>query len=141
MGKVAPAIQDRQSTFNVMQTHFFRLGRMVSGRVPYDARAADHADTVQALARWPWPAFAASTGQGETRAHPAIWTQQAKFADLSNKTMAETVKASAAAKTGDLDKLKAAFRATSGTCQPCHGVFRTRWGDCFGLTKVNASSR
>lgn len=125
--KAEDAIQYRRASFSVMQTHFFRLGNMVNGRVPYDAKtAADQADIVQTLARLPWPAFAAGTDKGETRAHPAIWTQQAKFADLSNKMMAETVKLSAAARTGDLDKLKVAFRATAGTCQSCHDAFRSR---------------
>ena len=125
--KPEDAIKYRRASFSVMQTHFFRLGNMVNGRMPYDTKAAaDNADTVQALARLPWPAFAAGTGEGETRAHPAIWTQQAKFADLSNKMVAETVKLSAAARTGDLDKLKIAFRATSGTCQSCHDTFRSR---------------
>ena len=125
--KPEDAIKYRRSSFSVMQTHFFRLGNMVNGRVPYDAKAAaENADIVQALARLPWPAFAAGTGEGETRAHPAIWTQQAKFADLSNKMVDETVKLSAAARAGDLDKLKVAFRATAGTCQSCHDAFRTR---------------
>lgn len=125
--KAEDAIKYRRASFSVMQTHFFRLGNMVNGRVPYDAKAAvDNADIVQALAQLPWPAFAPGTDKGETRAHPAIWTQQAKFADLSNKMRAETVKLSAAARTGDVDKLKTAFRATSGSCQSCHDVFRTR---------------
>jgi cytochrome c556 len=125
--KAEDAIKYRRSSFSVMQTHFLRLGSMVNGRVPYDAKvAADNADIVLAMARLPWPAFTAGTDEGETRAQAGIWTQQAKFADSSKKMMAEAVKLSAAAKTGDLDKLKIAFRATAGTCQSCHDAFRER---------------
>lgn len=125
--KPEDAIAYRRASFNVLQTHFFRLGHMVNGRVPYDARAAaQNADVVLAMARLPWPAFAPGTGQGDTRAQSGIWTQQAKFADLSNKMLAETLKLNAAAKTGDLDQLKTAFRATAGTCQSCHDAFRSR---------------
>lgn len=125
--KAEDAIKYRRASFGVIQTHFLRLGSMVNGRLPYDARvAADNADIVLAMARLPWPAFAAGTDKGETRAQPGIWTQQAKFADASNKMVAEAVKLNAAAKTGDLDKLKVAFRATAGTCQSCHDAFRSR---------------
>jgi cytochrome c556 len=67
----------------------------------------------------PWPAFADGTDKGDTRSKPAAWTQYAKFADASDNMVAEVVKLNAAAKTGDLDQLKVAFRAAAGTCQSC----------------------
>lgn len=125
--KAEDAIAYRRNSFSVMQTHFLRLGTMVNGRVPYDAKvAAYNADIVLAMARLPWPAFAEGTGKGDTRAKPGVWTQQVRFADASNKMVAEVVKLNAAAKTGDLDQLKVAFRATAGTCQSCHDAFRSR---------------
>ena len=100
---------------------------MVNGRQPYDAKAAvENADIVLAMARLPWPAFAAGTDKGETRAKPSIWTQQPKFADSSEKMIAQVIKLDAAARTGNLDNLKVAFRAASGTCQSCHDAFRGR---------------
>lgn len=125
--KAEDAIKYRRNAFSVMQTHFLRLGTMVNGRVPYDAKvAAYNADIVLAMARLPWPAFAEGTDQGDTRAKPGVWTQHVKFADASNKMVAQVVKLNAAAKTGDLDQLKLAFRATAGTCQSCHDAFRGR---------------
>lgn len=125
--KPEDAIHYRRASFSVMQTHFFRLGNMVNGRVPYDAKAAaDHAAIVVSLSKLPWPAFGPGTGQGDTRATPAIWTQQAKFNDLSQKMVAQAANLDAMARTGDLDKLKVAFRATAGTCQSCHDAFRGR---------------
>lgn len=125
--KAEDAIVYRRNAFSVMQTHFLRLGSMVNGRVPYDAKvAAYNADIVLAMARLPWPAFAEGTGKGDTRTKPGVWTQQVRFADASNKMVGEVVKLNAAAKTGDLDQLKVAFRATAGTCQSCHDAFRGR---------------
>ena len=125
--KPEDAIQYRRSSFSVMQTHFFRLGNMVNGRVPYDPKAAaDNAAIVLAMSKLPWPAFGAGTGEGDTRAKPGIWTQQVKFNESAQKMMAQAGALDAAAKTGNLDALKVAFRASAGNCQSCHDAFRAR---------------
>ena len=125
--KPEDAIKYRRSSFSVMQTHFFRLANMVNGLAPYDPKAAaDNAAIVLAMSKLPWPAFAPGTGEGDTRAKPAIWTQQAKFNDSAQKMVAQAATLDAVARTGDLDKLKVAFRATAGTCQSCHDAFRSR---------------
>jgi len=49
---------------------------------------------------------------------------QAKFREASEKAMAETAKLAAAAKTGNLDAMKAAFGATAGSCKACHDAYR-----------------
>ena len=111
----------------VLSTHFYRIANMVNGRTAYDPKvAADNAAIVLSLSKLPWPAFSAGTDKGPTRASPAIWTQQVKFKESSEKLVAEAVKLNAAAKTGNLDNLKETFRATARTCQSCHDVFKTR---------------
>ncbi len=123
--KPEDAIHYRKASMNVLATHFFRLATMVNGRVPYDAKVAvANADIVMKMSKLPWPAFGAGTDKGETRTRPSVWTQPAKFKDLSDKMVTQVAALDAAAKTGDLDKLKVAFRATAGTCQSCHDVFR-----------------
>ncbi|CAN5201655.1 cytochrome c [soil metagenome] len=125
--KPEDAIQYRRSSMSVLQTHFFRLANMVNGRTPFDPKAAvANADIVLAMSKLPWPAFGPGTGVGDTRAKPSIWTQQAKFNDTAQKMMTLAGTLDAEAKTGDLDKLKVAFRATAGTCQTCHDAFRGR---------------
>jgi cytochrome c556 len=125
--KPEDAIKYRRSSMSVLSTHFYRLANMVNGRTPYDPKAAaENAELVLAMSKLPWPAFAAGTDKGETRASPAIWTQQGKFKESSEHLLAEAVKLNAAAKTGNLDTLKVAFRATARTCQSCHDVFKTR---------------
>lgn len=39
---------------------------------------------------------------------------------------AETVKLTAAAKTGSLDNVRSAFRATVKTCDACHDLYREK---------------
>lgn len=126
--KPEDAIKYRQSALSVMGTHFGRLGAMANGRVPFDAKvAADNADIVAEMAKLPWAAFGPGTDKGgNTRAKPEIWTEQAKFKEYSDKLVAESIKLSAAAKTGNLDTLKTAFGATAASCKTCHDAFQTK---------------
>jgi cytochrome c556 len=124
--KPEDAVKYRQSVMYTMGNHFYaRIGGMVNGRIPFDARAAaDNADVVVALSKLPWVAFTPDTnGVGKTDAKADIWTEQAKFRDLGEKMQAEVLKLQATARTGDLDALKAAYRATGQACKSCHDAF------------------
>ncbi|MGB4115949.1 MAG: cytochrome c [Polaromonas sp.] len=127
--KPEDAIKYRQSSMSIMATHFGRIGAMVNGRVPFDAKvAADNAQIVADMAKLPWAAFGPGTDKGAipTRAKPELFAQPAKFKEYNEKLMAETAKLSAAAKTGNADTLKAAFGATAGTCNACHDDFQAK---------------
>lgn len=127
--KPEDAVKYRQSVMYTMATHFYsRLGPMASGRVPFDAKvAAEHADVVATLSRLPFVAFTPDTnGVGRTDAKPAVWTEQAKFKDLSEKMQTEVLKLQTAARTGNLDAFKAAYRATSDSCKVCHDSFTSQ---------------
>lgn len=123
--KPEDAVKYRQSVMYTMGNHFYsRLGAMANGRIPFDAKAAaENADVVLTLSRLPWVAFGPDTNVGKTEAKPAIWIEQAKFRDLSEKMQAEVVKLQAASRTGDFEALKTAYRATSSACKSCHDSF------------------
>ncbi len=119
------AVKYRKAAFSLMGTHFSRVGAMASGRAPFDAKvAADNMAVVETLSKLPWEAFGPGTDKGDTRALPAVWTEQAKFKAANEKMQAEVVKLNAAAKTGNLDAIKAAFGATAASCKACHDDFR-----------------
>ena len=124
--KPEDAIKYRQGALFVMGQHFGRIGAMVNGRVPYDAKAAvENAEIVADMARLPWVGFAAGTDKGlPTRAKAEIWTEPAKFKEHNEKLVAETGKLLAAAKTNSMDTLKPAFSSTAGTCKGCHDAYR-----------------
>ncbi|MCB1979455.1 MAG: cytochrome c [Burkholderiaceae bacterium] len=126
--KPEDAIKYRQSVLFVMGQHFGRIGAMANGKMPFDAKAAqENADMVVILAKLPWAGFGPGTDKGrETKAKPEIWTEQAKFREHADKMAAETVKLAAAAKTGDLDKLKTAFGDTAKSCKACHDNYRNK---------------
>ena len=127
--KPEDAIKYRQGALTVMAAHFGRIGAMVNGRIPFDAKvAADNAEIVADMAKLPWAAFGAGTEKGAipSRAKPELFAQPAEFKEYSDKLIAETAKLSAAAKTGNADTLKTAFGATAGSCKACHDDFQAK---------------
>lgn len=125
--KPEDAAKYRQSVMTVMGTHFGRIGAMVNGRAPFDAKVAqDSAHIVATMSTLPWPAFTPDTEALKTRAKPEIWKEGAKFKESYEKLMTEAVKLEAAAKTGNLDTIKAAFGAAGGSCKNCHDSFQAK---------------
>lgn len=121
------AIKYRKNALFVMQQHFARVGAMASGRVPFDAKvAADNAAIAEYMSKLPWAGFGEGTDKGDTKAKPEIWKEQAKFKEGADKMMAEMAKLTAAAKTGNLDNVKAAVTAVSGSCKACHDAYRAQ---------------
>lgn len=123
--KPEDAVKYRKASFTVLAAHFGRVGAMANGRVPFDAKvAAESAAIAETMSKLPWEAFGPGTDKGDTRAEPAVWTEQAKFKAASEKMMGEVTKLNAAAKTGNLDQIKAAFGAAGASCKACHDDFR-----------------
>ena len=123
--KPEDAVKYRKSALTVMATHFGRVAAMASGRVPFDAKvAADNAAVAESMSKLPWAAFVDGSDKGDTKAKSEIWSDAAKFKDANEKMQGEMTKLAAAAKTGNLDSIKAAVGATGGSCKACHDVFR-----------------
>ena len=123
--KPEDAVKYRKAAFTVMASHFGRIGAMANGRVPFDAKAAaESAAIVETMSKLPWEAFGAGTDKGDTRALPAIWTEQAKFKEGADKLQTAATQLTAAAKTGNLDSVKKAFGETAATCKACHDAYR-----------------
>jgi cytochrome c556 len=124
--KPEDAIKYRQSALTVMANHFGRVAAMAQGRVPFDAKvAAENADIVLTMSKLPFQAFGEGTDKGlPQRAKPEVWKEQAKFKAAAEKMQGEVVKLDAAAKTGNLDAIKAAVGAVGSSCKACHDDFR-----------------
>ena len=123
--KPEDAIKYRKAAFTVMATHFGRLGAMANGKLPFDAKvAADSADVALMMSKLPYVAFVEGTDKGDTRAKPEIWAEPDKFRAAASKMQDEMVKLNAAAKTGSVDNLKAAFGPTGQACKGCHDTYR-----------------
>ncbi len=124
--KPEDAVKYRKAAFTVMGAHFARIGAMANGRVPFDgAAAAANAQVVADVAKLPFAGFVegtAGTEKGQPKAN--VWSDRAKFDASAKKMQDEVAKLNAAAKTNNLDQLKAAFGAAAGTCKDCHDNYR-----------------
>lgn len=126
--KPEDAVKYRQSGMFLMANHFGRIGAMVQGRVPYDAAAASmNADVLVTLSRLPFAGFVDGTASTEKgKANAKIWSEKAKFDDGAAKLQDAFVKLAAAAKTNNLDQIKAAFGPVGQSCKGCHDDYRNQ---------------
>lgn len=125
--KPEDAIKYRKSALFVMQQNFSRVAAMAAGKAPFDPKvAAESAAVAEFMSKLPWAGFGEGTDKGETKAKPEIWTEKAKFKEYADKMQAEMTKFAAAAKTGNLDNLKAAVGATGEACKTCHDAYRNK---------------
>jgi len=126
--KSEDAIEYRQAVMTVMNAHMGRLGAMVQGKVPFDAKAAlGNANIVATMSMLPFSAFGPDTDLGhDTKARPEIWKDPAKFQAAAKEMQRQVAKLDAAAKGGNLDAIKAAFGDTAKACKDCHDNFREK---------------
>ena len=125
--KPEDAIKYRKASFVVTAAHFGRIGAMVQGKAPFDAKAAaESAEVVAEMSKLPWAGFVEGSDMGETKAKPEIWKQPAKFKEAGEKLQQEAAKLVTAAKGGKEADVKTAFSAVAGACKGCHDDFRNK---------------
>ncbi len=122
--KAEDAIKYRKAAMTVMANHFGRVGAMANGKVPFDAQvAADNAEVVLMMSKLPFDAFGPGTDQGQTRAKPQLWTEMDTFKAGATKMQEEVAKLNVAARSGNLDAMKAAFGEVGKSCKACHDAY------------------
>jgi cytochrome c556 len=123
--KPEDAIKYRKAGMSMMATHFGRVAGMAAGKIPFDAKAAaDNAETATMLSKLPYAGFIDGTDKGDTKAKPEIWSEPDKFKAAASKMQDEMVKLNVAAKSGNLDAIKAAAGDTGKACKACHDNYR-----------------
>jgi cytochrome c556 len=126
--KPEDAVKYRKAAFTLMAAHFGRIGAMAQGRVPFDAAAATaNADLVVVMSKLPYAGFPEGTHNTDKGGpKPNIWTERAKFDEAAKKMQDEVTKLAAAARTNNLDNVKAAFGNAANSCKACHDNFRNQ---------------
>ena len=123
--KPEDAIKYRKSAMFVMANHFGRVGAMVNGKVPFDAKTAEaNTEIATTVSKLPFAGFIDGTDKGETKAKPEIWTDADKFKASATTMQEEMAKLNSVAKTGNQDALKAQFGKVGQACKSCHDNFR-----------------
>ena len=123
--KPEDAIKYRKAAMTMMAAHFGRVAAMANGRIPFDAKTAgDNAEIATIVSKLPFAGFVEGTDKGETKAEPKIWTELDKFKGAASKMQEEMAKLNVAAKSGNLDSIKAAVGETGKSCKACHDAYR-----------------
>ncbi len=125
--KPQDAIKYRQAAFTIMATHFGRVGAMVSGKAPWDAKAAqDNIKTAVAVHNLAFAGFVPGSDQGATKAKPEVWSNSADF-EKKRAAMSEAMtKLGSAGQNGNQDAIKTAFGAVGQACKACHDDYRAK---------------
>lgn len=123
----ADAIKYRQGLFQVMSAHSQRIGGMVKNERPYEKTTAENdAAIIETMARQLDTAFPVGSEASPSKGKPDIWQDPVQFKKKLEDFKATSQKLSAAAKSSDIQLLKAAFSATAQSCKSCHEDFRNR---------------
>ncbi len=123
--KPEDAIKYRKSVMTLMGAHVGRVAAVVKGARPFNATEVQaNAALVETLSKLPFDAFGPGTDKGETRAKPEIWTNADKFKAAGENMQKAVAAMSSAAKTGNLDQVKATFGDVGKACKACHDDFR-----------------
>ena len=121
-------------TQKVRHEHYEELGKAfkairdeTSASSPDFAALQKNAETVNEASVNQQQWFPKGTGPeaGKTRALPEIWSKPADFEAAQKMFSDRAPKLLAAAKSKDVDAIKAAFRETGGACKNCHDTFRS----------------
>lgn len=88
------------------------------------ATAVDPAQAMLAYAKRIESLFPEGSGEGDTRALPAIWSDWDGFQKAAANHVAAVEQLVAAATSGDASAVGAQLKATGGTCGACHKEYR-----------------
>jgi cytochrome c556 len=121
------AIKYRQGIFQVMGMHSQRIGSMVKNERPFDKAIAENdALIIEMMAKELDAAFPPGSDSQPSKAKSDIWQDPTQFKKKLDDLKTSSQKLSAAAKSGDIQILRAAFSTTAQSCKSCHEDFRNR---------------
>jgi cytochrome c556 len=121
------AVLVRQAHYKDLNKTFGSVGAELRKETPDKAAIAAASAAAATLAKdlpgW-FPKGSGPEAGVKTAAKAEIWTDAAGFASAVTRLQDETAKLQQAAAGGDMDAIKAQFRATAGACKNCHDQYR-----------------
>ena len=121
-------VKQRQSAMTLIGKYWGPIAGMASGKVsPYNADVvARNATYLENLAQMPWDGFHDSTKDEKSRALPEVYSQKAKFDELSQRLQSETAKLGQLARAKDEAGVKQQYAAVGKVCGACQEGFRAK---------------
>lgn len=120
-------VKQRQSAMTLIGKYWGPMAGMMQGKIPYDVKVIQrNAGFLDNLSRMPWDGFAESTKDVKSAALPAIWSDNAKFAEAADRLQNEASKLYAVSRSGDEAAVKAQLGAVGKACGACHESFRQK---------------
>ncbi|ULJ64616.1 c-type cytochrome [Wielerella bovis] len=116
--------QNRTTAFKSFMPTFSSMGKVVKGEDAYEVeKFKTLASSFQDEARAPFDYFQ-NDPKGNGDALPAIWEKPDEFKAEQDKFLAAVDKLNAAAQSGDLAQIKAAYGEAGASCKSCHDAYR-----------------
>ena len=120
-------VKQRQSAMTLIAKYWGPMVPMMQGKVPMNMQVVQrNAGFLDNLSRMPWDGFDASTKDVKSAALPAIWTDNAKFAEAADRLQNEANKLYQVSRGGDEAAIKAQLGAVGKACGSCHESFRAK---------------
>lgn len=121
------AVLARQAHYKDLNKAFGGIGGELRKDAPDKALIAANAGAAAGLAKdlpaW-FPKGSGPEAGVKTAAKAEVWSDAAGFASAVTRLQDETAKLQQVAAAGDMDAIKAQFRATAGACKNCHDTYR-----------------
>lgn len=125
--KPEDAVKYRQSAMALMGNHMGRINAQLKSGSPNVQVIQSSAALVETLSKLPFEAFVPDSDMvSNTKAKPEIWTDAAKFKQLSEKMQGEVSKLAAVSKGGDAKAIQAQFGTVGQACKACHDDFQRK---------------
>ena len=119
------AIAQRRAGMKRMGEQMTAMKAVADARGP-GAQFAGALDEMIAFSQSVATRFPAGSETGDTKALPAIWSDNAGFVAAGNDTVAKLQALRVAATTGDGAAFQAAWQAVGPACGACHRTYRAR---------------
>jgi len=119
-------VEYRQAVMSSLGGHAGAIARIMKRQVSYD-HIVPHAEAIAATAPVVddiWPKNSQPGDYEKTDALPEIWAQPQAFQDKIDDMQSAAEDFLAAARTGEDDKILAAFKSLGDSCGACHDDFR-----------------
>ena len=121
----AQMVEQRQEAMKILWPSYYQeMARVVRGQSNDLAGVATKASQASDALKKAAVLFPQGSGREavpKTRAKPEVWTQRAEFEAALTKMVAETDAIGAAARSGNLDAVKAQWLKVAEACGACHG--------------------